>query len=88
VPGVLIFATIRILCEADTSLGSAIVNGLLAWAAILGGSTVLFTGLPAALAMFIPDRADTPLEAAQPLAGNRLHPGYGRRPLDVLCLHR
>jgi hypothetical protein len=59
VPGVLIFATIRILCEADTSLGSAIVNGLLAWAAILGGSTVLFTGLPAALAMFIPDRADT-----------------------------
>ena len=55
----LIPATIRILCEADTSLGSAIVNGLLAWAATLGGCTVLFTGLPAALAMFIPARADT-----------------------------
>lgn len=52
-------AAIRILCEADTSLGSAIVNGLLAWAAALGGCTVLFTGLPAAVALFIPSRPDS-----------------------------
>jgi hypothetical protein len=52
-------ATIRILCEADNSLGSAIVNGLLAWAGFLGGCTVLFTGLPAAVAMILPDRAET-----------------------------
>jgi hypothetical protein len=52
-------ATIRVLCEADPSLGTAIVNGLLAWAATLGGCTVLFTGLPAAVAMFIPARGDT-----------------------------
>jgi hypothetical protein len=55
-------ATIRILCEADTSLGSAVVNGLLAWATIKAhppGCTVLFTGLPAAVAMILPDRAET-----------------------------
>jgi hypothetical protein len=52
-------ATIRILCEADTSLGSAFINGLLAWAAMLGGCTVLFTGLPAAVALFIPSRPDS-----------------------------
>ena len=51
-------ATIRILCEADTLLGSAIVDGLLAWAGFLGGLTVLFSGLPAAVALFIPSRPD------------------------------
>jgi hypothetical protein len=45
----LIGATIRILCEANPSLGTAVVNGLLAWATVLGGFTVLFSGLPAAL---------------------------------------
>jgi hypothetical protein len=42
-------ATIRVLCEADTSLGTAVVNGLLAWAGILGGLTAFGSGLPAAL---------------------------------------
>ncbi len=51
-------ATIRILCEANPSLGTAIVNGLLAWAAVLGGCTVFFSGLPAAVAVFIPGRPD------------------------------
>jgi MFS superfamily sulfate permease-like transporter len=55
----LIPATIRILCEADTSLGSAIVNGLLAWAAMLGGCTVFCSGLPAAVAVFIPSRPES-----------------------------
>lgn len=41
-------ATIRILCESDPSLGTAIVNGLLAWATVLGGVTAFFSGLPAA----------------------------------------
>jgi hypothetical protein len=49
-------ATIQILCEGHPSLGTAIVNGLLAWAGVLGGLTVLFSGLPAAVALFIPSR--------------------------------
>jgi len=52
-------AIIRIFCEANPSLGTAVVNGLLAWAGVLGGCTVLFSGLPAAVALFIPDRAKT-----------------------------
>jgi hypothetical protein len=52
-------ATIRVFCEANPSLGSAAVNGLLAWAGVLGGFTVLFSGLPAAVALFIPSRPDS-----------------------------
>lgn len=44
-----VVATIRILCETDPSLGTAIVNGVLAWATILGASAAFFSGLPAAL---------------------------------------
>jgi hypothetical protein len=42
-------AAIRVLCEANPSLGTAIVNGLLAWGTVLGGCTAFFSGLPAAL---------------------------------------
>ena len=49
-------ATIHILCEANPSLGTAVVNGLLAWAGVLGGCTVFCSGLPAAVAVFIPGR--------------------------------
>jgi hypothetical protein len=52
-------ATIRILCEANTSLGTAVVNGLLAWAGVLGGLTVFFSGLPAAVFLFIPGRPES-----------------------------
>jgi hypothetical protein len=52
-------AAIRILCEGHPSLGTAIVNGLLAWAGVLGGFTVLFSGLPAAVALFIPSRPES-----------------------------
>lgn len=52
-------AVIRILCEANPSLGAAVVNGLLAWAGVLGGCTVAFSGLPAAVALFIPSRPAT-----------------------------
>ncbi len=51
-------AVIRILCEANASLGSAIVNGLLAWATMLGGGTALGTGLLAALMALDRTRAD------------------------------
>ncbi len=54
-----VIATIRVLCETNSSLGTAIVNGLLAWAGVLGGCTVLFSGLPAAVAVFIPSRPDS-----------------------------
>jgi len=47
--GVLVIATIHILCEDNPSLGTAIVNGLLAWATVLGGVTAFCSGLPAAL---------------------------------------
>ncbi len=49
-------ATIHVLCEANPSLGTTVVNGLLAWAGVLGGCTVFCSGLPAAVAVFIPGR--------------------------------
>ena len=52
-------ATIRVFCETDPSLTTSIVNGLLAWAAMLGGFTVFFSGLPAAVALFIPSRPES-----------------------------
>jgi hypothetical protein len=52
-------ATLRVLCDTSPSIGTAIVNGLLAWAAALGGFTVLFSGMPAAVALFIPSRPET-----------------------------
>jgi hypothetical protein len=59
VPGVFTTAVIHILCEARPSLGTAVVNGLIAWAGVLGGCTVFFSGLPAAVALFIPSRPDS-----------------------------
>ena len=56
VVGMTVIAVIRILCEDNPSLGTAVVNGLLAWATVLGGFTVLCSGLPAAVAVFIPGR--------------------------------
>jgi len=35
-------AVIRIPCESNPSLGTTVVNGLLAWAGVLGGATVFF----------------------------------------------
>jgi hypothetical protein len=52
-------AVIRVLCEANPSLGTAVVNGLLAWAGVLGGSTVFFSGLPAAIALRVPSRPES-----------------------------
>ncbi len=42
-------AVIRVFCEGNPSLGTAVVNGLLAWATVLGGVTAFCSGLPAAL---------------------------------------
>ncbi len=52
-------AVIRILCEANPSLGTAVVNGLFAWVGVLGGCTVFFSGLPAAVALLVPSRPDS-----------------------------
>jgi hypothetical protein len=49
-------ATIRVFCDANPSLGTTLVNGLLAWAGALGGPTVLFSGLPAAVTLSIPSK--------------------------------
>jgi hypothetical protein len=51
-------ATIRIFCETSPSLGTAVVNGLLAWVTVLGGCTAFCSGLPAAVAVFIPGRPE------------------------------
>jgi hypothetical protein len=53
---VTVMGAIHILCETDPSLETAVVNGLLAWAAVLGGCAVFCSGLPAAVAIFIPAR--------------------------------
>jgi hypothetical protein len=53
---VLVIAFIHFFCEENPSLGTAVVNGLLAWAGVLGSCTVLFSGLPATVALFIPSR--------------------------------
>jgi hypothetical protein len=52
-------ATIRILCGTDPSLGTSVVNGLLGSMAVLGGVTVFCSGLPAAVAVFIPSRPES-----------------------------
>jgi hypothetical protein len=44
-----VMATIRVLCGTNTSLGTAAVNGLLAWATFLGGCTAFGAGAMAAL---------------------------------------
>jgi hypothetical protein len=52
-------ATIRVFCEGNPSLGTVVVNGLLAWAGVLGGATVFCSGLPAAVGVFIPGRPES-----------------------------
>ena len=42
-------AIIRVLCETNPSLGTAVVNDLLAWGTVLGASTAFCSGVPAAL---------------------------------------
>jgi hypothetical protein len=57
VDGMFVPGAIRIFCEGvNPSLGTAVVNGLLAWAGLLGGCTVLFSGAPAAIALFVPSK--------------------------------
>jgi hypothetical protein len=52
-------SAIRIICETDPSVGTTVVNGLLGSTAVLGGFTVFCSGLPAAVAVFIPSRPDS-----------------------------
>ena len=53
-----VIATIHVFCESNSSLGTAVVNGLLAWATFLGGSTAFGAGVPAALFALDATRAD------------------------------
>jgi hypothetical protein len=70
--GVTGIAVIRILCEANPSLATAVVNGLLAWATVLGGITAFCSGLPAAL--FALD--DTPAHVRADLINRGLGVGF------------
>jgi len=54
-----VLSVIRILCETHSSVGTAVVNGLLAWAGVLGSCTVFFSGLPAAVALLVPSRPES-----------------------------
>jgi len=51
-------AVIHVLCEAHASLGTAVVNGLIAWATMLGGGTALGAGMLAALLALDTTRAE------------------------------
>jgi hypothetical protein len=51
-------ATIHVLCEGNPSLGITFVNGLLAWATLLGGCTAFGSGLMAALFALDSTRAE------------------------------
>jgi hypothetical protein len=53
-----ITSTIHVLCEGNPSLGTAFVNGLLAWATILGGGTSFGAGAMAALFALDSTRAE------------------------------
>jgi hypothetical protein len=65
-----VIATVRIFCSANPSLGTAVVDGLLAWAGVLGGFTVFFSGLPAAVALFVPSKPSS--------LARRINQGLGR----------
>jgi hypothetical protein len=52
-------AAIHVLCESNPSLGASVVNGLLAWATVLGGLTIFCSGLPAAVCLLVPGRSET-----------------------------
>jgi len=52
-----VIATIHVFCESSSSLGTAFINGLLAWATMLGGGTALGGGLLAALFAFDSSKA-------------------------------
>lgn len=54
-----LIGAIRILCETDPSFGTTVVNGLLGSIAVLGGVTVFCSGVPAAVAVFIPSRPNS-----------------------------
>ena len=69
----LVAATIHILCEDNPSLGTRVVNGLLAWATVLGGFTAFCAGLPAAL--FALDA--TPAHVRADLINRGLGIGFG-----------
>jgi hypothetical protein len=55
---VLVTAVIHVFCETNPSLGTAVVNGLLAWATFLGAGTALGAGLMAAPFALDTTRAD------------------------------
>jgi hypothetical protein len=47
-----VLAAIHVLCDADPSRVTAVINGLIAWATTLGGVTAVGSGLPAAALAF------------------------------------
>ena len=62
-------ATIHVFCETSSSLGTAFVNGLLAWATLLGGGTAFGAGSMAALLALDTTRAE--------LRGDLINRGLG-----------
>jgi hypothetical protein len=51
-------AAIHVLCEANPSLGTPLVNGLLAGATALSAGTAFGAGLLATISMFVPVRPE------------------------------
>lgn len=65
-----VLSVIRIFCEQSPSLGTSVVNGLLGWAGVLGGSTAFLSALPAAVFLLIPSRQES--------LARRVNEGLGR----------
>lgn len=62
-------AVIRFFCQANPTFATSVVNGLLASATVLGGFIALLSGLPAALALFVPVKPEARADAINKGAG-------------------
>jgi hypothetical protein len=51
-------AAIRIFCTTNPSFVTSVVNGILAWATVLGGCTACGSGLPAGMLLLTVVRPD------------------------------
>jgi hypothetical protein len=47
-------AVVHVFCTTNPSFATSLANGLLAWATVLGGCTAFFSGLLAAVSIFVP----------------------------------
>jgi len=80
-------ATIHVLCETSVSLGTSVIDGLIAWATILSAGTAFGAGLPAAMLLFDDTvRAKERADQINRGIGVGFIVGVFIGPLDTYCL--